>query len=342
MDDRCRRLELRDFLAAARARLAPSDVGLPATGRRRVPGLRREEVAELAGVTPVWYRWLESGREIRVSEQFLERLSAALRLSPRDEVTLYHLALPGLYRAEQALRGATGARFAANAPPPAPTSAATMIAGEADIDDAARAFARDRQRFLTGAAVGDPRTRGRIVRSWQRSVALHVDAQRRAVAFAAEYGDELAQRRTMSERLLRASVGVLGHLANRFASTGYAIALTDERGCLLQLDGDLHVRRRLSKLHFEPGGDWSETAAGTNAIGTAIADGRPLQLMGAEHFCDGWRNFTCTAAPIRHPHGGELVGVIDVTGDYQLVRPHLVGLMLECALEIEERLRELG
>jgi transcriptional regulator with XRE-family HTH domain len=104
MDDRIRRLELRDFLIAARSRLGPHDVGLPSTGRRRVPGLRREEVAELAGVTPVWYRWLESGREIRVSEQFVVRLSAALRLCPRDEITLYHLAFAGLYRADRSLR----------------------------------------------------------------------------------------------------------------------------------------------------------------------------------------------------------------------------------------------
>jgi transcriptional regulator of acetoin/glycerol metabolism len=175
------------------------------------------------------------------------------------------------------------------------------------------------------------------VRSWRRSQALQVDAERRSVAFAAESDVALAQRRERNERLLRASDDILKHLADRFTSTGYAIALTDADGCLLRLDGELHVRRRLSKMHFEPGGDWSESAAGTNAIGTALADRRPLQLMGAEHFCDGWRGFTCTAAPIRDPDSGDVLGVLDITGHYRLVRRHLIGVMLESALEIEEQ-----
>jgi transcriptional regulator with XRE-family HTH domain len=331
MDDLVRRLELRDFLVAARSRLAPEHVGLPATERRRVPGLRREEVAELAGVTPVWYRWFESGRDIRVSEQFLRRLSAALRFDAREEVTLYRLALPGLYCAERTLR---------DAHPDVETrgGSAPAIAGDADIDAAATAFAVERERFLSGGGVTDVRTRARIVRSWRRSQALQVDAERRSVAFAAESDVALAQRRERNELLLRAAADVVKHLADRFTSTGYAIALTDGDGCLLRLDGELHVRRRLAKMHFEPGGDWSESAAGTNAIGTALADRRPLQLMGAEHFCDGWRGFTCTAAPIRDPDSGEVIGVLDITGHYRLVRRHLIGVMLESALEIEERL----
>src|ERR1700748_2638995 len=95
-----RRAKLRIFLVAQRARLTPSDVALPDTGRRRVAGLRREEVAELAGVSSDWYRWFESGRPIRVSPSFLARLADAPRLDAQNRRRLYCLALPELYQVE--------------------------------------------------------------------------------------------------------------------------------------------------------------------------------------------------------------------------------------------------
>ena len=79
-----RRAELADFLKARRAALQPTDVGLPGCGRRRTPGLRREEVAQLAGVGTTWYTWLEQGRDVRASLEVLEAISRALRLSPAE------------------------------------------------------------------------------------------------------------------------------------------------------------------------------------------------------------------------------------------------------------------
>jgi len=76
--------QLADFLRSRRARLTPADVGLPGDsepGRRRTPGLRREEVAELSGVGVTWYTWLEQGRKITASPQVVDALARALRLS---------------------------------------------------------------------------------------------------------------------------------------------------------------------------------------------------------------------------------------------------------------------
>ena len=92
-----RRAELADFLRTRRASLQPGEVGLPDGGRRRTPGLRREEVALLAGVGSTWYTWLEQGREVRASLEVLEAISRALRLSPAERV---HLILLG--RGEEA------------------------------------------------------------------------------------------------------------------------------------------------------------------------------------------------------------------------------------------------
>ena len=79
------------FLTARRARLKPAQVGLP-TGSRRTPGLRREEVAMLAGMSASWYTWLEQGRDIQVSSAALERLANALRLNPTEAAHLFALA----------------------------------------------------------------------------------------------------------------------------------------------------------------------------------------------------------------------------------------------------------
>jgi hypothetical protein len=97
--DEERRAKLSAFLVNSRSRLKPSDVGLPSTGRRRVNGLRREEVAELVGVSSDWYRWFESGRPIRVSVPFLANLCQALRLKPIEQIALFYLAVPEIYEA---------------------------------------------------------------------------------------------------------------------------------------------------------------------------------------------------------------------------------------------------
>ncbi|GAA3111760.1 helix-turn-helix transcriptional regulator [Nonomuraea salmonea] len=87
-----RREQLKEFLRARREALAPTDVGLPAAGRRRTPGLRREEVAVLAGVGVSWYTWLEQGRDIKVSGAVLDAVARALLLDEAERTHLYVLA----------------------------------------------------------------------------------------------------------------------------------------------------------------------------------------------------------------------------------------------------------
>ncbi|GII67447.1 transcriptional regulator [Sphaerisporangium krabiense] len=87
-----RRSELAAFLRSRRARLSPADVGLPPGLRRRTPGLRREEVAQLAGVGVTWYTWLEQGRRINASVQVLDAVARTLRLDTAEREHLYRLA----------------------------------------------------------------------------------------------------------------------------------------------------------------------------------------------------------------------------------------------------------
>ncbi len=87
-----RRQELAGFLRSRRERIAPEQVGLPPAPRRRTPGLRREEVATLAGVGVTWYTWLEQGRDINASPQVLDAVARTLLLDPHERDHLFRLA----------------------------------------------------------------------------------------------------------------------------------------------------------------------------------------------------------------------------------------------------------
>jgi transcriptional regulator with XRE-family HTH domain len=93
-----RRVDLAEFLRARRAAVRPKDVGLVAGGRRRTAGLRREEVALLAGVSVSWYTWLEQGRPINASRDVLDALARVLRLEPVEREHLLSLAGVGVSR----------------------------------------------------------------------------------------------------------------------------------------------------------------------------------------------------------------------------------------------------
>ncbi len=132
------RADVRDFLVSRRARITPGQAGLPSSGRRRVPGLRREEVAVLAGVSIEWYTRLEKGHIKGVSDDVLEAVARALRLD--DDERAYLL---GMARAARA-PGATGRTRRAGPAPQLPPniqwildsmtlSAAVVINGYQDI-----------------------------------------------------------------------------------------------------------------------------------------------------------------------------------------------------------------
>lgn len=86
------RRDLGDFIRAQRERMVPSEIGLPAAGRRRTPGLRREEAAQICNVSLTWYTWLEQGRDVSASPHTLARIAAGLRLDRAGRAYLFELA----------------------------------------------------------------------------------------------------------------------------------------------------------------------------------------------------------------------------------------------------------
>ncbi|MET9089485.1 helix-turn-helix transcriptional regulator [Streptomyces sp. NPDC004237] len=104
-----RRPELAAFLRTRRARVTPADVGMPPGLRRRTPGLRREEVAQLSGVGVTWYTWLEQGRPINASPQVLDAVARTLMLDPPEREHLYRLAEVPFAPAPEGLSRSVGA-----------------------------------------------------------------------------------------------------------------------------------------------------------------------------------------------------------------------------------------
>ncbi|HEY2522111.1 MAG TPA: helix-turn-helix transcriptional regulator [Streptosporangiaceae bacterium] len=118
-----RRAELAGFLRARRERLTPQEVGLPPGPRRRTPGLRREELALLAGVGVTWYTWLEQGRPINASVQVLDAVARTLRLDQAGREHLYRLA-----EATPVRTGTdTGTGTSADAEPPPPPAVVDIL-----------------------------------------------------------------------------------------------------------------------------------------------------------------------------------------------------------------------
>ena len=94
-------MQLAEFLRYMRLHSTPKDLGVVASGRRRTPGLRREEVAELIGVSVDWYTWLEQGRDVQASETVVNRISQVFRLNADQHAYLFRLARPQAYLVEK-------------------------------------------------------------------------------------------------------------------------------------------------------------------------------------------------------------------------------------------------
>jgi len=120
---------------------------------------------------------------------------------------------------------------------------------------------------------------------------------------------------------------------------GLVVAVGDEHGRLLWVEGDPGLRRRAEDMLFIAGADWSETSVGTSAPGTALQLDRAVQIRGAEHYNRIVHPWSCTAAPVHDPASGELLGVIDITGTDHAVAPHTLSLVQATVAAVEAELR---
>ncbi|WP_241983661.1 MULTISPECIES: transcriptional regulator [unclassified Cryobacterium] len=198
----------------------------------------------------------------------------------------------------------------------------------------------DRTDLRSGAVQAGVR---RLVReSWQRSLSLRLDPLT-AQAAPTLAADELNRLRARNP--LAGVLPVINTLLVRHAAEfGLIVAVADETGRLLWIDGDSSVRTRAEDMHFVVGADWSEARVGTSAPGTALALNHGIQIQRAEHFSQLAHPFSCTAVPIHDPVTGAVLGVIDITGGDAAVAPQTLPLVeaAVAALEAELRIQSLS
>ncbi|MDA8235569.1 MAG: sigma-54-dependent Fis family transcriptional regulator [Clostridia bacterium] len=175
-----------------------------------------------------------------------------------------------------------------------------------------------------------------VAHSWQRCKLLKVDPYGQG-SWEIK-GMELREKVQQHQHLIQLARPFMENLYNFVKGSGFQVVLADAHGFLLEVIGDSDILERTRMIHLCPGGNWSERVKGTNAIGTAIVEQRPVQIFAHEHFVQANHFITCSAAPILDPDG-QLAGVLDVTGDYRFANPHTLGMVVAAAYAIENQLR---
>ncbi len=120
----------------------------------------------------------------------------------------------------------------------------------------------------------------------------------------------------------------------------HLIVVSDANGMLLWVEGNPSLRLRAAdSMNFAEGTLWSEGGAGTNAIGTALAAEHAVQVFASEHFNEVVQEWTCAAAPVHDPDTGQVIGVIDLTGQMSTVHPHSMAVAIATGQAVEAHLR---
>ncbi|GAA3052735.1 MULTISPECIES: transcriptional regulator [Actinomycetes] len=173
--------------------------------------------------------------------------------------------------------------------------------------------------------------------SWLRSASYLDDPVRAQAPIDLDEGDLNTLRR---EHPLSAAMPLLDRLLVQPAKdAGLVVAIGDAKGRLLWVDGSRQAMRRAETSAFQAGANWSERAVGTSAPGTALATGRAVQVNQEEHFVPAAHQFSCSAAPIRCPQTGDLLGVVDITGGPAAVETHALPLVLAAITAAQGELR---
>ena len=194
-----------------------------------------------------------------------------------------------------------------------------------------KGLAGTRVRFLTAESVQPDEVRGSILASWWRSRRLDVPADRIALPYVG--------RPHLDTPLIHSAAPVLQRLSDQLDGQPISLILTDPTGVvLMQYTGDPDLHRHLERVELVPGFSYGEQFVGTNGIGTALAEGRPMHVFGHEHYAENLENLACAGVPIRHPISGKTLGAIDLTCWRQDAGRLLVALARSTAEQIRQAL----
>lgn len=176
-----------------------------------------------------------------------------------------------------------------------------------------------------------------IADSWIRSRRYQVDPDSSDVTCEIS-GEVFLERYRNLEPIMDLAKPFMETLYKTVGDSGMVVRLTDKDGYVIECFGDELVFESHQALHLYKGTNVKEEVIGTNAIGIALAKGLPLQVLGAEHFRIDYHNWTTSAAPIKNDDGA-VIAVLSMSGDYEQVHPHTLGMVMASALAIEHELK---
>jgi sigma-54 dependent transcriptional regulator, acetoin dehydrogenase operon transcriptional activator AcoR len=180
--------------------------------------------------------------------------------------------------------------------------------------------------------------RSSVAASWQRSKNHRITVDRARAPLVADA--ELFHHRSKHASLRHAARCALDNSRTFLSDANSIMILTDPTGLIIDTQGDDRVIDAGRTVHLEHGGRWSEADIGTNAIGAAIAESKPVQIRGAEHFCTEVQRWTCAAVPVHDPSDGELLGVVDISGPASTYNPQSLALAVSVGHHVESVLAQ--
>jgi transcriptional regulator of acetoin/glycerol metabolism len=192
------------------------------------------------------------------------------------------------------------------------------------------------ERLLCGELSADA-VRHVVDDSWHRCLDARVNPAVRSAPqpLEARLLDEL---RNNNKEFVHASLPLIKQARDFLSQTETIMLLTDRYGTILESAGDPRILEEVNVIRLIPGCNWLERSLGTNAIGTALSLEAPVQIHGAEHFCEGIKRWTCSAAVIRDPLDASVLGVVDISGLVKTYSKHGLALIVSLAAQIEARL----
>ncbi len=190
-------------------------------------------------------------------------------------------------------------------------------------------------RFVQNEVIEIQRVRPEVANSWQRCRNYKVNPYGADDYVVNQL--ELRERLHQYHHLVKIARSAMENLYCFVRGSGFEIVLSDPHAYLLEVIGDREILSMANKVQLCPGGNWHESAKGTNAIGTAIMEKQPVQILAWEHFCRPNHFLTCSAAPIFDPEG-EMVGVLNISGDHRYANAHTLGMVVAAVNAIEKQL----
>lgn len=182
--------------------------------------------------------------------------------------------------------------------------------------------------------------RGNILASWKRCKDLNVNPYGRInsnILAAKEFQEKLREK----NNLIEVVKPYMENIYNIVAGSGFIVFLTDNEATILYVLGDQETLKYFSKkYHFNVGAIWSEKYVGTSSVGMVLAEGKPIQILGEEHYCLEHQRWTCSGVPIKNPQG-KIIAVLSMAGSSEKVHPHTLGMLVASEMAIENQIQIL-